>query len=282
MPVYDTVAIVGVGLIGGSIGLALRERGLVEEVVGIGRSPASLARAEKRGAVDRSTVHLAEGVVGADVVVVASPVSRVVEHLVAAGEAADTAQLVTDAASTKGHICSEVDRKFAGRNVPFVGSHPLAGSHRTGVDAANPELFQDKLVVITPTAETAGGVAIEAEAFWMRLGARVRHMTPDDHDRALAATSHLPHLVASALAGSTEHDDLPLTASGWADTTRVAAADPALWTDIFLQNRPAVRQALAAFQGRLDELAAALEAGDHQRIEAQLRHAKGIRDAVGD
>ncbi|MEM9186618.1 MAG: prephenate dehydrogenase/arogenate dehydrogenase family protein [Planctomycetota bacterium] len=282
MPVYDTVAIVGVGLIGGSVGLALRERELAGEVVGIGRSPASLARAEQRGAVDRSTIHLAEGVAGADVVVVASPVSRVVEHLVAAAEAAGTTQLVTDAASTKGQVCSEVDRQLAGKNAPFVGSHPLAGSHLTGVDAANPDLFENKLVVITPTPETAEVAPIEAEAFWMRLGARVRHMTPEDHDRALAATSHLPHLVASALAGATEHDDLPLTASGWADTTRVAAADPALWTDIFLQNRPAVRQALAAFQVRLDELAAALEAGEHQRIEAQLRHAKGIRDAVGD
>ena len=282
MPAYNSVAIYGVGLIGGAIGLRLRQRGLAGEVVGVGRSEESLARAQAAGAVDRTTTDVAEGVREADVVVMATPVSRVVEHLIRVAEACENPRLLTDAGSTKGEICSRIEQRLPPDCTAFVGSHPLAGSHQTGVLAATADLFEGRVVVVTPTESTPKEVVAEADAFWDCLGARVVHMSPEEHDRTLAATSHLPHLIASALAASTREEDLPLTATGWADTTRVAAGDPGLWTDIFAQNRTAMLKSLAVFQEMLETLRGTIEQSSWEELKDRLEQAKRIRDAVGD
>ena len=289
MPVRQRVAIVGVGLIGGSVGLALRERGLAAEVVGVGRRPASLERALARGAIDRATTNLVDGVAEADWVVVATPVADVADAVLSAAAASPRAA-ITDAGSTKAAICAAVAAARApldgdephpvrGR---FIGSHPLAGDHRTGPDFARADLLVGRTVVVTPEDATPPGLIERAQQFWESLGATVELLSPEEHDRALAATSHLPHLVAAALAGATPEEWLRLAATGWGDATRIAAGDPGLWTQIFQQNRAGVLDALRRFEHRLAALSEALASDDAAALSTELQEAKRIRDALGD
>lgn len=284
MPVGQRVAIVGVGLIGGSIGLALRSRGLAEEVVGVGRRPAVLEKAVAVGAIDRGTTNLVEGVAEADLVVVATPVGIIVDVVQAVAQVAPRAS-ITDAGSTKAEICQALrsERDSSGlRPGRFVGSHPLAGGHRTGPEHASDDLFVGRTVVVTPEDDTPPGLVQRMTEFWESLGAEVTLLSPEEHDRALAATSHLPHLIASALAAATPEEWLQLAATGWADTTRIAAGDAELWTQIFSQNRVAVLDALRRFEHQLAALDSAIAAGDAAALASRLQEGKRIRDALGD
>jgi len=278
----QNVAIVGVGLIGGSIGLALRQRGLAAEVVGIGRRQTSLDKALGCGAIDRAELDLKQGVASADVVIVASPVASVVDQVCQALASVGTQALVTDVGSTKASICAGIEKQAKTLAPQFVGSHPLAGDHRTGPENARADLLQGKTVVITPTKNTFSSSADRAQAFWETLDARVVRMSPDEHDLALAATSHLPHLVASALAAATPDEWLSLAATGWADTTRVAAADPELWTQIFSQNKTALLEALGRLDNQIDQLRAGISAENWSQLQDTLQRAKRTRDALGN
>jgi len=279
--VAPKVTIVGVGLIGGSIGLALRKRGLAKQIVGVGRRQVSLDRALDCGAIDSATTDLAAGVAEADVVIVATPVASVVDDVCRALAAAPAGVLVTDVGSTKADICTAVAKNDVA-STNFVGSHPLAGDHRSGPEHARADLLDGKTVVVTPTEATPLETTERAKTFWKSLGARVVQMPPEQHDRALATTSHLPHLVASALAASTPEEWLPLAATGWADTTRVAAADPKLWAQIFAQNTPGVVEALDRLIEQLQTTRANLVADDVPQIEKFLHQAKRTRDALGN
>ncbi|MBX7075513.1 MAG: prephenate dehydrogenase/arogenate dehydrogenase family protein [Pirellulales bacterium] len=276
----DSVAIIGVGLIGGSVGLALRDRRLAERVVGIGRRAESLAAAQNIGAVTETTLDLAAGVADAQLIVVCSPVDRIVEHVRAAAAACPPGALITDAGSTKGTIVAALDGALA-REVTFVGSHPLAGSEKQGPTEAQADLFEGRLVVVTPGAHTREADRQRVAEFWESLGARVMAMSPAAHDRAVAASSHLPHLVAAALADAVPLAAHPVTAGGFRDTTRVAAGDAELWTQILLDNREAVLAALTPFEETLTALRAALAAGDRQQLKTILNRAKTKRDALG-
>jgi prephenate dehydrogenase len=285
--VSQRVAIVGVGLIGGSIGLALRQRGLADEVVGVGRRPVSMERALARGAIDRGTTNLVDGVAEADWVIVATPVATIVDAVISVAQAAARA-VITDAGSTKAEICRMIRAQAANPEHPiplrgrFVGSHPLAGDHRTGPEHARGDLFEGRAVAVTPEDNTPPGLVERVKEFWESLGAEVVLISPEEHDRALAATSHLPHLVAAALAAATPEEWLRLAAGGWADTTRIAAGDPELWTQIFQQNRAAVIDALRRFEHQLATLEKPLVDQDAVALTAQLQEAKRIRDALGD
>jgi len=288
MPASQRVAIVGVGLIGGSIGLALRERGLAAEVVGVGHRTASLEKAIARGAIDRGTTNLVDGVAGADWVVAATPVGSIVDaiHSIAAANERCT---ITDVGSTKAEICARLrapDSPDGWQKRPgpsrFIGSHPLAGDHRTGPEHARADLLVGRTVVVTPEDDTPPGLVERASEFWRSLGATVELLSPEEHDRALAATSHLPHLIAAALAAATPEEWLRLAATGWGDTTRIAASDPGLWTQIFGQNRQAVRDALTRFRHVLDAMEEAHTAGDDAALATQLQEAKRIRDLFND
>jgi prephenate dehydrogenase len=290
MPRTQRIAIIGVGLIGGSIGLALRQRKLAAEVVGVGRRTASLAAAQALGTIDRGTTNLAEGVSDADFVVVSTPVDDIVDAVRSAAAVSSRAT-ITDAGSTKAEICTrlrypEPAAKSSGlppvSRRQFVGSHPLAGDHRTGPEHARADLFEGRVVVVTPEDDTAPGLVERVKEFWQSLGASVSLLSPEEHDRALAATSHLPHLIAAALAAATPEEWLELTAAGWGDSTRIAAGDPQLWTQIFAQNRAAVIDALRRFEHKLTGLDDALAGMDDVSLAAQLSEAKRIRDAVGD
>ena len=283
MPKFDSIAIVGVGLIGGSIGQALRKRELAREVVGVGRSARSLEQSRKLGAIDRGTTSLAEGVSQAELVVVCTPVELIVQHVQEAAAASPKKAVLTDAGSTKAQLVAELDATVnaADGGPRFVGSHPIAGDHRSGCEFARPDLFENRVTVVTPTSDSTASAVERVNEFWQGLGSRVVEMLPEAHDRALAITSHLPHLVASSLAGLTPGEYLPLTGGGWQDTTRVAAGDPELWRQILVTNRTAVLEAIERFDISLAALRTALWKGDDERLLELLQEAKQVRDALG-
>lgn len=276
---FDKVAIVGVGLIGASIGLALRESRRAASVTGIGRRQSSLDDALQAGAIDKATTDLEQGAAGADLVVVCTPVNLIVDHVYRAVAVAPQAW-VTDAASTKQRIVAELDRRLpvAAR---FVASHPMAGSEQSGPNWGRADLFQGQTVVIAPGEHTSPEVIDRIGQFWRGLGAQLLRMSPAQHDRVVAATSHLPHLVASLLAGSTLESDLKLAAGGWQGMTRVAAGLPSLWREILLDNRDNVLAALDRLTALVDRSRRALETGDAAELEKLLQQGKRIRDAVG-
>jgi len=285
MKQWETVAIVGVGLIGGSIGLALQERALARRILGVGRRSASLRKAKRRGAVTDTTTDLARGVADADLIVVCTPVADIVPRVLQVAQACPATALITDVGSTKAEIVGQLDRELnrpGARRAAFVGSHPLAGSEKTGPEFAQANLFERRVVVMTPTRHTPQPALAAIRSFWESLGAIVLATTPRDHDRSVAAISHLPHLVASALAGSTPPEDLCLAAGGWRDTTRVAAADAELWRQILADNRLHVLKALDKFETVLAKFRRALENDDQNKLLKLLEAGKHHRDSVGD
>ena len=265
MSKWNTVAILGVGLIGGSIGLALRRRGLVDEVVGIGRRAASLRVAREVGAATRTTTSIRRGVAEAELIVVCTPVELIPQQVREVAEHCPAGALVTDAGSTKAQIVSALDRGLP-RNVRFLGSHPLAGSEKTGPGEAREDLLCGRLVVLTPTSHSRREDIERLTEFWSDLGARVELLSPAEHDRRVAASSHLPHLVASALAASIPDNCWPLAAGGLLDTTRVAGGDPELWRQILTDNRRQVLAALRPLQQNLTQLRKALQSGDDETL----------------
>ena len=274
---WKTVAIYGVGLIGGSIGMALRERELADRVIGIGRNSGRLTRAVELGAID-DFVTKVESAPAPDLVILCTPVQRLAEHCAAVFEQFPSA-LITDAGSTKQNLVSQIESALPAAN--FIGSHPLAGSDRTGVANADADLFVRRTVVVTPTERSNRQLTQQLSAFWTSLGAQCVSMPPDQHDAALATTSHLPHVVASALAAATPDNWLHLVAGGWRDSTRIAGADVELWTQILQENRLNVLSSLEQMQSRLREFELALSDNNTETIERLLAAGKQRRDALG-
>ena len=277
---YKHLAIVGVGMIGASIGLAARRRGLADEVIGVGRDPDGLDRAKQLGAIDRGSTDLATGVVDVDLVVICTPVDTIAPLAEQVAAACGATALITDAGSSKAEIAERLARSLP-TEARFVGSHPLAGSDKTGCEAGEAELFVDRPAVVTPLPNTPDADTEAICEFWQALGSQVHRMSPAEHDEAVAATSHLPHLVASAIAASTPEEYLALVSSGWLDTTRVAAGDADLWRQIFLSNRPPVLAALARLSETLDTFRSSLEEADDAELTSLLEQAKRTRDALG-
>ncbi|MGI9177201.1 MAG: prephenate dehydrogenase, partial [Pirellulales bacterium] len=253
---------------------------LATRVIGIGRSAESLAAAKKAGAVTETSLAVA-AVAEADLVVVAAGVAAIPHLLDEVDAVVKPGTLVTDAGSTKASIVSAWEKRRRRRRGRFVGSHPIAGSHRRGPAAADAELFAGRVTVVTPVAATPRHDTEAIGDFWAALGSTVFMMTPREHDRILAATSHTPHLVAAALAAATPPASRTFTAGGWRDTTRIAAGDPELWADILLDNAAELGPAMKRFAGFVERMLSAIEAGDRRRLVALLARAKEHRDAVG-
>ncbi len=277
---FRHVAIVGVGLIGGSIGLALRRRSMADAVMGIGRRQASLRTARRVGAVTSATIDLAKGVAEADLIVVCSPVGKIVEHATEAARHCPEGTLITDAGSTKQVIVEALDGQLP-RGCRFLGGHPLAGSEKAGLVHASEELFEGRVAILTPTKNTRAEDFDLLEQFWSGLGSVVIQMSADEHDRALAVTSHLPHAVAATLAGMIPETYFRLCSAGILDTTRIAAGDAELWKQIFVQNRANMLAALDRFDQGLAALRTALEQDDQSELLRLLSVAKKARDALG-
>jgi cyclohexadieny/prephenate dehydrogenase len=273
------LTIVGVGLIGGSIGLAAKSRGVASRVQGLGRRQAALDEAKAIGAIDDFHLDAAAALHNADLVILCTPVDQIAEQVLSFAPLCKPGTIFTDAGSTKGHIVDCVEGRLP-EGIDFVGSHPLAGSEKKGAAFADANLFQDRWTVVTPTPHTNPRALEAIVEFWTSLGAKVRSMPPYEHDQALAMTSHLPHLLAAALAGVLPESLHSLTATGFRDTTRIAAGDPELWTAIFMHNREALLHAYDSVHGRMKELRRALEEKDAPVLDRLLRQAKNIRDSL--
>ncbi len=280
MKQWDTVAIVGVGLIGGSIGMALRERKLAKNIVGVGRRQASLRVARRVGAVTHTTIDLNKGVADAELVIVCTPVGHIVDHVRQVAQHCPERVLITDAGSTKQAIVAALDSGL-GHGCRFLGSHPLAGSEKAGAGCATADLFEGRMAILTPTKNTRAEDFDALEQFWQSLGSVVVQMSPEEHDEALALTSHLPHVAAAALALTLPEKYFRLTGAGMLDMTRIAAGDPELWRQILQMNRSNILNALEQFGAQLAALHSLLRDDKQDEIVRYLTHAKKNRDALG-
>jgi 3-phosphoshikimate 1-carboxyvinyltransferase len=281
--VIRRLAIVGVGLLGGSVAKAARAGGLARHIIGVGRDPERLRPALDDGTLDAAVTDLDAGVREADVIVLAAPVLAIEGLLERVWGAASDGALITDVGSTKRNIVRAAERLAATRPLAFVGSHPLAGSEQAGYRVARADLFRGATVVVTPTEKTELTALKKTTELWEALGARVTSLDPETHDRTVAAISHLPHLIACALvdgAGRVEPAALELAARGFRDTTRIAAGDPDMWTEIFLANRDALAAGIAAFRQALGDLQRAIDAGRADALRAELARIKAIREEL--
>lgn len=277
------LAILGLGLIGGSLALALKQRNAVAEVVGWGHREASLQRGLELGVIDRYGLSLPEVVASADIVVLATPTlvaERMLEQL---APLLRPDLIITDVASVKGSLERAARRIFGGLPPNLVLAHPIAGSEQSGVAAARGDLFVDHRVILTPAKETALRALATIERLWTATGADVVQMTVERHDAVLAATSHLPHLLAYALVDSlagepAQRDIFQFAAGGFRDFTRIASSDPQMWHDIALANRDALLTAVDQFSDGLARLRAAIDQHDGPSIMATFSRAKEARD----
>jgi prephenate dehydrogenase len=276
------LAIAGVGLIGGSFALALRKAHSVKSIVGIGRSAATLARAQELGIIDEAAPSIAEAVRGADIVLIAAPVAQTEAILTAIQPHLQPGTIVTDAGSTKTDVVAAARRALGSKIGQFVPGHPIAGRERNGPDAALADLYRGKKVILTPLSENSAIDVARISAAWETCGAQIHRLTPEEHDRVFAAVSHLPHLLAYALVDDIArkpHADLlfQYAASGFRDFTRIAGSSPEMWRDITLANSAALLQELDAYLLQLQALRRHLVAADGAAIEAVYANAQRAR-----
>jgi prephenate dehydrogenase len=285
-PAVGRLAIVGVGLIGGSLALALRRAGEVGTVLGVGRGRRNLEVALERGIVDEALAvdqDWAGAAGAADVVVLATPVAQMPGLLAALAPRLAAGTVVTDAGSTKADVIAAARAGLGRRFASFVPAHPIAGTEFSGAGAAFAELYDGRNVVVCPEPETDRGAVERVEAMWRLAGAHVRRLAAADHDRVFAAVSHLPHLLAFALvadiAGRPDADlFFDFAASGFRDFTRIASSHPEMWRDICVANREALRGELARYRGRLGALEQALVSADAARLEDVFGAARDARN----
>jgi prephenate dehydrogenase len=280
------LAIIGVGLIGGSLARALREGEAVGEIVGAGRRPESLQQAVDLGVIDQVAVNAGDAVRGADMVVLAVPMGSMESTLRQIAPWLEAEAVVTDVGSAKGVIVTTGRATLGARFARFVPGHPIAGLEKSGVGAATPTLFRGRRVVLTPTGDTQIDAVEQVSAMWQATGADVSMMDAGRHDEILAATSHLPHLLAFTLVDMLvrEHgqDVFDFAAGGLRDFTRIAGSDPVMWRDIALTNRDAILDVLRAYRAEIDALMAAIDRGDGRALQDRFARAKQARDAWQD
>jgi prephenate dehydrogenase len=278
----NRVVVIGVGLIGGSFALALKQRGAVGEVVGVGRSAAVLARAAALGIIDHGAASLEAAVAGADLILIATPVAQTAAILTALAPLLRPGMVVTDAGSTKCDVVAAARIALGAKIGQFVPGHPIAGRESNGPDAAIAELYRGKKAVLTPLPENSAADVERVAAAWTVCGAIVRKLTPAEHDKVFAAVSHLPHLLAYALVDDIArkpHADLlfQYAASGFRDFTRIAASSPEMWRDISLANRDALLGELDAYLAQLTGMRAMLAALDGAALEGVYANAQRAR-----
>ena len=281
MELFDRVAIVGTGLIGGSMGMAMRNRGLAGHVLGIGRRRVSIDKAMEVGACDQVTLDLEAGVGEADLVVVATPI-RAFQHLMPRiGPAMKDGAIVSDVASSKCSVIETFQESLTGRdNVAYVPTHPMAGSEETGPAAAVEELFEGSICIFTPLEETRGDDVDVMESLWRELGASIRTMSPDEHDRLVARVSHVPHLAAAALVAGVDSESLFFSGGGFIDTTRVASSDTDLWSDIYESNSKEVCVGLDDYIDLLERMKQLVASGGWDELAEILDEAREKRDEL--
>ncbi len=280
---WRKVTLIGVGLLGGSLGLALRKRGLAGEVHGYVRRETSIPECEQAGAVHKASVHLRAAVHEADLVVFCTPLAQMGELARACAPHVQKGALVTDVGSVKGTLLAELEPIFAKSGAVFVGSHPMAGSEKTGVAAARADLFVNAACVVTPSKNSPENKVAETEELWRGVGGRVMRLSAELHDELVARTSHLPHVLAAhlvsfVLGSGSPAEQANLCANGFRDSTRIASGSPEMWRDIALANGANLIAALEEFGARLEAFRSVLEQADQAAIETFFGEAKTLRD----
>lgn len=280
---WKKVSIVGVGLLGGSLGQVLRNRKLAVQVVGCVRREASIRECRRAGAVDFATLDFAGGVAGADLVVLCTPIAQMRGTLNKLLPHLKRGAIVTDVGSVKGPVVRDLEPMAAKVGAYFVGSHPMAGSEKMGVSAARPDLYQGAICVVTPTRTSNARAVRAVEQLWKTVGARVLRLPPATHDQLVARSSHLPHLLAAQLVNHTlgnGAEALPLLcATGFRDTTRIASGSPEMWRDIAVANRANLAKSLGELIAELRVLQKTVRAGDGESLARFFAKAKERRDA---
>jgi len=286
---FKQVAIIGVGLIGGSLGMLLRRDGLADAVVGVGRRVENLKTAVELGAIDRYVADARDGVRDADLVVLATPVDTYERHLREWGQSLKADAIVSDVGSVKGALVEQAERLLP-KTARFVGAHPIAGKERTGVAAGSVTLFKGARCILTPTTRTDPQALQLIRAMWEAAGSIVLTMDPMLHDKVLGAVSHLPHVAAFALINALaevqrttpELDLLAYSGGGLRDTTRIAASSPEMWRDIFMWNRDNLVAQIEVYERHLRELKRLIQSGDGPAIEQELDRAKRVREQLNN
>jgi cyclohexadieny/prephenate dehydrogenase len=286
VPHFNRIALIGFGLIGGSIARAAKEQGLAGEIVTTARSAKTRARVMELGIVDRVVATNAEAAAGADLVILCIPVgacgavaAEIAGHL-------KSGAIISDVGSVKGAVVKDMAPHLPA-SVHFVPAHPVAGTEHSGPDSGFAELFINRWCILTPPEGTDAGAVEKLRAFWAAIGARVEIMTPEHHDMVLAITSHLPHLIAYTIVGTadelegvTQSEVLKFSAGGFRDFTRIAASDPIMWRDVFLANKDAVLEMLGTFNEDLSKLTRAIRRGDGEALFEHFSRTRAIRRGI--
>lgn len=283
-PAFPKVVIFGVGLIGGSFALALRKAGAVGEVVGFGRSTATLVEAKRLGILDRIGNDVAREVGDADIVLIATPVAQMAQIFSLIAPHLGVHTLVTDGGSTKGDVVAAARLKLGSKLAQFIPAHPVAGAEKSGAAAALADLYQGKKVVLTPLPENSAESVARVRKAWGSCGANVSELTPQQHDEVFAAVSHLPHLLSFTLVHDLAQREnkeqlLSFAASGFRDFTRIAASSPEMWRDISLANREALMREVKRYADELYVVYQALENNDATKLEEIFSLAREVRSA---
>jgi len=285
-PLFDTIAIIGLGLIGSSIARAARAQGAVRSIVATSRSPETRQRVTELGLADKVVETNAEAVEGADLVIVCVPVGVCGAVAKEIGPHLAPGAIVSDVGSVKGSVVRDMGQ-YLPDNVHFIPAHPVAGTEHSGPDAGFAELFENRWCILTPPEGTDPEAVERLAAFWRLLGAKVETMSPEHHDIVLAITSHIPHLIAYNIVGTaadveqvTQSEVIKFSAGGFRDFTRIAASDPVMWRDVFLNNKEAVLEMLARFSEDLAALQRMIRWNDGQALEELFTRTRAIRRGI--
>ena len=276
MKLFNKVAIIGVGLIGGSIALAIKKKRLAGEIVGVSRHKKTLLLARKSGAIDRGSQDI-NIIRDADLLILATPVSTILNLAPAIRKIISSICIVSDVGSTKQEIVSKLGKIFP----RYVGSHPLAGSEKRGIINADSFIFKDSLCILTPTKNTDKEALGKVKRLWAKLGAKVIFLAPATHDKLLSHLSHLPHVVAFSLIESIPKRYLRFAPSSLRDTTRIALSDSRLWVDIFLSNQKNMLKSIEEFQRNLSKIKYAIRKKDKKLLSSILKQAQKRRKIIG-
>ncbi len=280
---FRKITIIGVGLLGGSIGLAARKNRVAKEIAGFVRSAKHISDCEKFGATDFATTDLLAAVSNSDLIILCTPLAQMLPLAKQFLPALKRGAIVTDVGSVKAGVVRELESLVQKSGAHFVGGHPMAGAEKAGVAAARENLFENAVCVLTPTKKTSLAALKKLEHFWKSLGARVLKMDAAQHDLLVSRSSHLPHVVAATLANLVLNPASPkqqaaLCANGFRDTTRIASGSPEMWRDIALANRKNLSRSVAAFVAELKKFQAALKSGGPKSLEKIFATAKSRRD----
>ena len=279
---FGIVTIIGTGLIGGSIGLGLKERRLAKLVIGTGHRKVSIDKALQIRAIDEGTIDIEKAVNRADIIILATSVDLIPDLARKAIPLMKRSAILTDVGSTKGYIVSQINKEIKDKrgrnNLNFIGAHPLAGSEQRGIESARPDLFEDSVCILTPTNLSSKRCVEKIANMWKALGAKISILKPHVHDEIVAFTSHLPHLIASELTNVVDEKHWKFGANGLRDTTRIASGDPKLWLSICKQNRVKIIEALRCFSEETKSMLRDMEEENDNEILNRLKKAKATRD----